>query len=1109
LTLTRAADHDHRSGQKAGPFRKRGNSTFGNLLMKRLIRYALTGATFAVLAACGGGSSPPADSVPAQAKAANGTLATRLALQGRLSEPVLDSRLARAKGSQRVWITLSEPSLASMKSAQMEALGLDMQARSLGVRTNARILSAAEQAQKSVLATHRDSLRARQSDMMNQLRGMGARELGRVHVAHNALAVRVDATSLQAISQMSGVVKVRPVVDYVLDLSETVPYVGGAAVQASGRTGAGVRVAVLDSGIDYTHRNLGGAGTDAAYAAAYGTATADPKNTTRDGLFPTAKVVAGYDFVGEVWPNPPAAGIDPVEAPDEDPIDLEGHGTHVADIIAGLSLDGKHKGMAPNASLLAVKVCSAVATSCSGVALLQGIDFALDPNGDGDTDDAVDVINMSLGSNYGQIEDDLTLASFNAVKLGVVVVASAGNGANKPYVAGSPANGVGVISVAQTQTPSATAVPLVVNAPAALARTYANTETLDWAPIGNGVTGDVVFFGRGCPAGSVAPGSPADPVLTNPSGKIALIDRGACSVSLKVDAAAKAGATGVLIGLVAAGDAVAFSFGGGDKFVPSLVIQQSLSNAIKAQLTAGVGVNVSLSKAAAIPLVGSMASSSSRGPAYSTQHIKPEIGAPGASLSAEAGTGAGETPFGGTSGAAPMVAGAVALLIEAHPRFSPDRIKALLMNSAETVVYTNPALVPGELAPITRIGAGELRVDRAVALTSLAWNRAQKSAALSFGALEVNRFTTTYGQRLRVENFGGSDKVFNITPSFRYASDAASGAVTLEVPSQVVVPAHGYRDVDLVLLIDPDKLPSWTLDGGFQGGNGAGLNGPEYDGYLTLTSGSEKLSVPWHVLPRRAALNGADWIIKRGSDLAVYVNNPGHEVGKYELFSLMATSPKLPRSALPDPGDNFAAVDLRAVGTRFLAEDVCGVEGGCLEFAISTHGRRAHPAYPGGFEVDIDTNGDGVVDYFVYNEELGSGTPSATGQTLVWFQKVGATTRSALFFADADFNSGNMTMTVPMSGLGLVAGTTINFSVIAYDNYFSGLVSDELKGMRFTPGAARFNSVGLPFDDVPSKTGKRVLVTRAPVADASSTESGLLFMHRRNAKQEADILIAR
>ena len=201
----------------------------------------------------------------------------------------------------------------------------------------------------------------------------------------------------------------------------------------------------------------------------------------------------------------------------------------------------------------------------------------------------------------------------------------------------------------------------------------------------------------------------------------------------------------------------------------------------------------------------------------------------------------------------------------------------------------------------------------------------------------------------------------------------------------------------------------------------------------------------------------------------------------------------------------WRGVDLRAVGARFLGADVCGATGGCVEFAISTHGRRAHPAYPGGFEVDIDTNGDGVADFYVFNSE--SGGTGATGQTLISVQNAATGVTTAFFYADADLNSSNMIMTVPMTALGLVAGKTIAFDVLAYDNYFSGLVSDAVTGMRFTPGAARFNAVGYPFGDVPSKTGGKIGVTRANVANTASTETGLLIMHRRN-KQEADILLA-
>src|SRR5204863_5448551 len=123
-----------------------------------------------------------------------------------------------------------------------------------------------------------------------------------------------------------------------------------------------------DTGIDYTHKGFGGSGTLAAYAAAYGTGTNDVKNTKTEGLFPTAKVIGGFDFVGEVWPNGPLA-------PDPDPIDFNGHGTHVADIIGGNS------GVAPGVKFLACKACSSVSTACSGVALLEAMDLALDPNG--------------------------------------------------------------------------------------------------------------------------------------------------------------------------------------------------------------------------------------------------------------------------------------------------------------------------------------------------------------------------------------------------------------------------------------------------------------------------------------------------------------------------------------------------------------------------------------------------------------------------------------------------------------------------------------------------------------------------------------------------------
>ena len=119
-------------------------------------------------------------------------------------------------------------------------------------------------------------------------------------------------------------------------------------------------------------------------------------------------------------------------------------------------------------SLYAVKVCSSVTTSCSGIALIQGMEFAADPNGDGKVNDRVDIINMSLGSDYGQpFDDDLSAAVDNATKLGILTVASAGNGSDKPYVAGTPRRRVTALSVAQTSVPSAFLPLMQIMAPAA------------------------------------------------------------------------------------------------------------------------------------------------------------------------------------------------------------------------------------------------------------------------------------------------------------------------------------------------------------------------------------------------------------------------------------------------------------------------------------------------------------------------------------------------------------------------------------------------------------------------------------------------------------------
>lgn len=1005
---------------------------------------------------------------------------SRLTISSPTTVAKIDDSLASASGAVDVVVQLAEAPLAIANGEN---------AKRVGGR-----LSRGQQ------IAHSERLRARQSETLSRILALGGQELARVRIAYNAVIVRIDAEKLRTIATLPGVTTLRPVGDYRRDLVDTVPYIGASSAQAVGLDGFGVDVAVLDSGIDYTHRNLGGAGTLAAYEAAYGTSNADPRNTTLDGLFPTAKVVRGFDFVGEAWPG--TAAMPAPLAPDPDPIDFGAHGTHVADIIAGQSTNGSHVGVAPAARLWAVKVCSAVSTSCSGVALLQAMDFALDPNGDGSMDDAADIINMSLGSSYGQREDDLSFASTNAVKAGVIVVASAGNSGDKPYVTGSPSSTPEVISVAQTAVPSAEAIPLVINSPPNIAGTYTNTATVDWAPIGSGVTGDVAYVGRGCPDDPATPANEFDAYLANPAGKVALIDRGVCAVSLKVDRAAQAGATGVLIGLVAPGDPFSFSFGGGTQFVPTLVILQTTANLIKANLAAPV--NVTISRANALSLVGSMVSSSSRGPNHSFNHIKPDIGAPGASLSAEAGTGNGETAFGGTSGAAPMVSGAAAIMVQAYPRRSPAVIKSLLMNTADTNILINPATQPGVLSPITRIGGGEVRVDEALATTTGAWDSQRQTASLSFGYHALHE-PTTVRRAVRVRNFSSQARTYEVSSAFRYAADEATGAVSVDVPSTITVARNSSTVFDVYLTIDPSKLPVWNLNGGSQGGNGARLLTLEYDGYISIRDDRDDVHVAWQVLPHRAAevraVNRTVTIPSGENGLLTLQNVSDVLDGRLDVFSWTGSSPKIPGSDLPGAGDNAAVIDLATVGARLVGTN--------LQIAINTHGQRAHPAYPAEFDVEFNTDADPEPDAVAFTVE--NGGFAATGQTVVAAGPLPAGPFGVFFFADADLNSANMIMTLPLSAIGATPDTKMTFSVFAFDNYFTGLLTDSIEGMVFTPSRPRFSVAGVPAAGVPANGSSVLTVTPVAGGDAASpSDKGLLLLYRDGrARKEAETVNVR
>lgn len=306
---------------------------------------------------------------------------------------------------------------------------------------------------------------AAQRALLPRLAPFDATVLYRTQRVYNGVALLVAPEHLAALAQLPGVKAVHLLRPKTPDLAHSTIHIGAPALWqglagAPAVQGEGIRIGIIDTGIDYLHTAFGGPGA--------GYAENDRQVVGDVAAFPSVKVVGGYDFVGETYNADPLAGnYQPMPEPDPDPYDCYGHGTHVAAIAggygvttAGATYTGAYSaaldpadfaigpGVAPRALLYALKVFGC--TGSSDVVDLA-IEWAVDPNGDGDFADRLDVINLSLGSPYGDAYDTTAVAAANAAAAGVLVVASAGNSRDNYFIVGAPATGDGVISVAATQ----------------------------------------------------------------------------------------------------------------------------------------------------------------------------------------------------------------------------------------------------------------------------------------------------------------------------------------------------------------------------------------------------------------------------------------------------------------------------------------------------------------------------------------------------------------------------------------------------------------------------------------------------------------------------------
>ena len=547
--------------------------------------------------------------------------------------------------------------------------------------------------------------------------------------AINGVVAELGAAEAERVRALPDVLLVDEYREYPLDTDTGPALIGAPAVWdgtatggGSGQQGEGIVFGILDSGVNFgspsfdavdpvdghVHANPLGAGNYLGSCTAGGI----DEGRCND------KLIGGYDFVCAAPAN--TCGAANIR---EEPGfgDSNGHGSHVASTAAGNRRDvevlgntRRISGVAPRANIVAFDICyTNTATGqglCPNVSAVAAVDQAI-------ADGVVDVINYSIGGGASPWSEAVSQAFLNAVEAGIYIAASAGN-------SGPAANTLGHVEPWVSSTASAHhgrgdfVVVLQVTGlqpvPEALA-------AIEMNPGSNGVSQEAAI-----PAGTplrVSPGidSADDACAAYPpdsfAGAIAVVRRGGCSFTIKVDNAAAAGAVAVVIANNAAGGIIPSVPG---TTVPAFGILQADGDALRDFAAANEAVSAGIPYPA-IMLTNQpdvLAASSSRGPAGSFDLLKPDVTAPGVRvLAAVAGTtitGFEEAValYNGTSMASPHQAGSAGLVRQVRPGWTPPEIKSALAMTADRTVLLEDGATP---ADPHAAGSGRIRVDRAVA----------------------------------------------------------------------------------------------------------------------------------------------------------------------------------------------------------------------------------------------------------------------------------------------------------------------------------------------------------------------------------------------------------
>ncbi len=947
--------------------------------------------------------------------------------------PVAVSAASPTRSFERLDVSRIDPELrpAVLDVRRQVTVMLELAGQPASARKN---LSKAQQR-----AVARD-LRAAQDRLDGPIKALGGKVLGKYQAAYNGVKVRATMGAIAALAALPGVKAARAIKSFTPDNARGAPYIGApAAWQDLGLTGVGVRIAVIDTGIDYTHAGLGGSGVLADYAS-------NDSTIIEPGSFPTAKVVGGYDFAGNDYDATGDLGsVTPT--PDPDPLDCNGHGSHVSGTAAGngVKADGTAysgpydstthtntfkigPGVAPEAELFALKVFGCDGSTDVTIDALEWVgDYNLEHA------DGIDVVNMSLGSPFGRADDPTTVATDVLVLAGVVVVASAGNSGPSAYITGAPGAADGALSTAAIDT-TASFPTATVGIGAGIQAINANGATI---PAG-GITAPIKILSDG--AGGIALGCDAADYAGS-TGTIVVTRRGTCA---RVDRAVFGQAAGAVAVIMVNSSSTLPPFEGE---IPGVTIPfLGVRSSAGAALIAANGTSVTITAAALIdnPDYRKNASFTSGGPRNGDSATKPDITAPGVSIeSVSVGGGSASTRLSGTSMASPHAAGVAALVVEGNPAWTPGQVKAAMMNTANA---SSGAIVGYN---VRLNGAGVVQPRRASDTVALA-TTGPVSASLSFG-YEPLGAAYAETRAITIRNTSASAITYDLTGTFVGPS---RGALVGVAPTFVTVAAGSTANVNVTLSITAAAVAALPFNsvllgsvgwGGVNAASGVVVADPRETG-----AGIYDLRVPFTVVPRglsdvRASAASAYTKAQGVARSSVSLSNTGIHTGIADVYAWSLSDPA---------GDGFEGMDVRSVGVQSVpAETITGVpdpNDRALLFAINNEG-SASSAAVNEFDIVIDTNNNRKPDFFLVGVDFGAVTTGSFDGRVAAFLFDAAGEIVTAWVAESPPNSSTIVLPVLASELGLKKGNSdFNFGLTAFSLDYGAVDA--------VAGTARFDS---------------------------------------------------